>query len=210
MTTPSEVLEFWFGDPPQTANGAIDMLMRLSPVIDEEIRQRFIKTIEAAKKGDLDTWTDTHDGTRALVLVLDQLPRHAYRGQAKQYEGDAKALELAMAADREGWLSQLPFLERTFMILPFSHSEKLEHQKRAMELSDENAKDAPAWCGELAKIGPSQSRKYYDIIQRFGRFPHRNEMLGRKSTPEEREWLDGGGAERMPPELIKKLIAERS
>ena len=204
LSTPETILNFWFGDEPKDYQALLVNLKRWGPDLDKELSDRFGKLIEQACAGQLDAWTGTQSGTRALVLLLDQFPRHAYRGSARQYAGDERALEVALAAWREAWPSSLPFWARVYMLLPFAHSEVLEHQLRQRELAEALSRSAPAWFGEVANIPVSQAAKYLDVIQTFGRFPHRNQLLGRESTAAELEWLAAGGAERMPPGFLRK------
>ena len=194
MTTPRDVLEFWFGEPVTDLEGLMAKGQRWGPGLDDEIRERFSDLIEDAIDGRLDHWTETEQGTLALIIVIDQLPRHAYRGQGRQYRGDAKGLALALEAWEAGWPHDLPSVQQTFVLLPLAHTEDVEIQRRSLELSDRIAEGTPKWWGPARNIGPSQARKYLDIIETFGRFPHRNHMLGRENTPEEQAWIDGGGA----------------
>jgi uncharacterized protein (DUF924 family) len=201
MTTPQDVIDFWFGEMPNSLEELTALAERWSASLDDEVRERFGTTIEQAKAGEFDHWTETREGTLALILVIDQFPRHVYRGQARQYEADAKGLALALAAWEEGWPHELPALQQTFFLLPLAHTEDLEIHKRSIPISDRISELSPDWFGPARKIGPSQARKYLKIIETFGRFPHRNEMLGRQSTPEEQRWIDEGGPASMPPDI---------
>lgn len=103
LTTPESVLEFWFGDDPTTFEGVLEKLKYWAPTLDAAIQTRFGETIERALAGFFDDWRASHDGTLALTIVLDQFPRHAYRGTARQYAGDARASRLALTAWDDGW-----------------------------------------------------------------------------------------------------------
>ncbi len=210
MSDPDEIIEFWFGREPRTPEELNTLILRWGPALDEEIRERFGAVIEQALCGACDGWEETRHGTLALILVLDQFPRHAFRGTARQYAGDAWALKLALAAWDEGWPRSLSTLRKIFFVLPLAHSERLEHQVLHVELAAEVSRTAPPWYGDVAQIPISQARKYHDLIARFGRFPHRNAMLDRESTTAEREWLESGGPARMPPDFVQRLLAERA
>ena len=201
MTTPDEVLSFWFGEPARDFEGLVRTMRRIDPTLDEPIRERFGPAIEAAFGGAFEEWAETPRGMLALIILLDQLPRHAFRGNARQYEGDARALDLALRALELGYEEGLSFLERTFLLMPLAHSEDIAIQRRNVIEADRTAAAAPAWIDFFAEIGPSQSRKYLDVIERFGRFPHRNEMLGRSSTPEELAFLVDWPARQGPDAL---------
>lgn len=135
----------------------------------------------AAARRDLDDWADTPEGVLALMVLLDQFPRNSFRGTAHQFATDPLALMFANRAVAAGLHLAFDFPLRNFILLPFEHSERLEDQDRYMTLAAEDA-ESLKW-GEIHR----------DIIVRFGRFPHRNAVLGRKTTPEEQAFLDGGG-----------------
>lgn len=197
--TPAEVLDFWFGPPPTSLDELQRVLGRHSPPLDEPLRERFGDVVEAALDGAYEEWTQTPQGMLALILLVDQFPRHIYRGTARQYDGDARALQLALRAHEAGWGAGLSFVEATYMFMPFAHAEDLEIQRLNVEVADRISASAPPWVDFFAEIGPAQSRKYKDVIERFGRFPHRNEMLGRASTPEEVTFLQTWS---QPPEVL--------
>ena len=204
MSTPDEILSYWFGGgPPENLDAVLEMIRRLGPGLDDEIRERYGELVERARRGELDSWAETPRGLLALVLVLDQFPRHIYRGTGRQYDSDTKALGLALRALDAGWHEDMHPAERSFLSMPLVHSEDVEIQRRSVELADWNAERAPEWLDWVNEIGPSQSRKYLDVIERFGRFPHRNELLGRESTPEELEFLETW-AERQPPDALRE------
>jgi uncharacterized protein (DUF924 family) len=203
LTTPEAVLEFWFGREPSTWDDLLTSVRRWSATLDQAVREQFGESIPPAIAGELDHWADSRDGTLALVLLLDQFPRHVFRGTASQYDGDARALDLVRRAWREGWPHELPAFRAMFMLMPLAHSEHLEHHQFHLQLSPQVAARTPEFWGEIGKIGESQALKYHAIIERFGRFPHRNAMLGRTSTPEELEWIEQGGPERMAPDFLR-------
>jgi uncharacterized protein (DUF924 family) len=149
---------------------------------DRHFRDRFLGAHEAAARGDLDSWRATPEGSLALVLLLDQFPRNAFRGTARMYATDALAREIADAALDSKQDVGVDVELRLFLYLPFGHSESLADQERSVELAR-----------RLEPIDVTHAEHHRDIIRRFGRFPHRNPILGRATTAEEQRWLDEGG-----------------
>jgi uncharacterized protein (DUF924 family) len=136
---------------------------------DRRFREAFLQTYESAARGDLDDWLATPEGALALLLLLDQFPRNSFRGTPRMYATDAAARRMATAAVEAGHDQQMPPELRTFFYLPFGHSDHL------------GAPDSVS------------SERHRDIVRRFGRFPHRNSILGRNMTDAEQEFLDQGG-----------------
>jgi uncharacterized protein (DUF924 family) len=184
------VLDFWFGAPDAPDFGlARPAWFRKSDAFDNEIRARFGALHEQALAGDLDGWAETPLGACALIVVLDQFSRNLYRGQAKAFAGDAKALAAARRLVAEGDDRRLPSAQhRVFVYLPFEHDESLESQHASLALYEQLARDA----GLVDNL--DYARKHAIIIERFGRYPHRNEALGRVSTPEELAFLKEPGS----------------
>jgi uncharacterized protein (DUF924 family) len=150
---------------------------------DSEIRERFAATYADAAAGLLGGWENSPQGALALVIVLDQFPRNMFRSSARAYAADPLARAVARRAIAKGFDQQIAMPERTFFYLPFEHSEELGDQERSVALMRESGDaDSLKWA-EL----------HADIIRRFGRFPHRNAVLGRATTPEEQAFLDAGG-----------------
>lgn len=193
---PQEILEFWFGsaaDDPAEAAAREDFWFGASAEIDAEIGERFASTVEAAARGDLEAWTRESRSTLALVLTLDQFPRNIGRGSARAFAHDAQALRVTKDAVATGTLGRLALLEQAFLILPYQHSESLEDQRTSVRLSVEIARAAPApWRAILEKY-LSFAMQHHALIERFGRFPHRNRALGRDATAEEEAYLRRGG-----------------
>lgn len=149
---------------------------------DRAFRDRFLTAYEAARRGELFKWTASPEKTLALLILLDQFPRNAFRGTRRMYDTDPLALGVARAAvDAGNDLKGPPDLQ-LFFYLPFGHSEKLADQERSVELA-----------GRLGEPSLSNAKRHHDIIHRFGRFPHRNVILGRMMTEEEQRFLDEGG-----------------
>jgi len=150
---------------------------------DAAIRERFATTYEDAAADSLSGWEDGPQSALALVIVLDQFPRNMFRGNARAYATDALARAAAERAIARGFDQKVAMPGRAFFYLPFEHAEDLADQERAVALFRETGDaDLLKWA-EL----------HADIIRRFGRFPHRNAVLGRATTPEEQAFLDGGG-----------------
>jgi uncharacterized protein (DUF924 family) len=198
----TRVLTFWFGAAPaateQEARVKLRRWFQGGPTMDAEVREQFGPLVEKALRGDLASWAETPRGRLALILVLDQLTRNLWRNEARCYSGDQAAQRLSVEAYDAGVEKELSLEERLFLRMPLSHSEDLTLQERSARESDELVAAAPASLRPVYAMGREQSHKYRDIIARFGRFPHRNEVLGRASTPEEVEFLKDW-AERAPP-----------
>ena len=195
-----DVYRYWFGDAPAASPDELKARMRrwyaAGPALDEDIRQRFGALVEQAIAGELDSWATTPRGRIALIILLDQFTRNVYRDSPRCYAGDAKAQQLTLEALDSILLYSTE--ERQFLIMPLLHSEDLALQETGVHEVAEHVASAPAELQPVFSMGIEQSRKYRDIIQKFGRFPHRNALLGRQSTPEEEEFLKDW-AQKQPP-----------
>jgi uncharacterized protein (DUF924 family) len=149
---------------------------------DRRFRERFLSSYEAAARGELTRWRATPGGALALVLLLDQFPRNAFRGTPRMYATDTMARKMASAALDTGHDMAVPAELRLFFYLPFAHSEHLPDQERSVTL-----------CHALGEPNGSHAERHRDIVRRFGRFPHRNSILGRAMTAAEQAFLDNGG-----------------
>lgn len=185
MTSPSEILEFWFSDR------ARPRWFEKDPAFDDEIRRRFGAVQDAAVAGRLADWEDAADPALALVLVLDQFSRNIFRGQARAFSGDARARAVADRAIARGFDMAQPFDRRRFFYLPFEHSESLADQHRAVALFRALLESAPEAWREEAEVQLDYAQQHLVIIERFGRFPHRNQALGRQTTEAEASFLAG-------------------
>ncbi len=180
----SEILDFWFGAPDSRERGRPRKAwFQKSEIFDAEIRRRFLATWEFAERGELERWRETPLASLALIIVLDQFPRNMFRGTARAFSSDFLALSAARSMTERGFDRLLSPAERGFAYLPFEHAEDLAAQRRSLALSQ---------ALDPEHIG--YARRHYEIIARFGRFPHRNAMLGRESTPEEIEFLKQPGS----------------
>ena len=176
IATAAEVVRFWTEAGP-------DRWFTKDEAFDSDIRRRFLATHEAAAEGKLAAWERTAEGALALLILLDQFPRNMFRRSARAFATDPQARAITAAALLRGLDGQVPSDLRSFFYLPFEHSEDMADQDRGVALyKAAGDTDGLKW----AQI-------HHDIIARFGRFPHRNRMLGRATTAEEQAFLDGGG-----------------
>ena len=198
MTDASEnVLAFWFGAPGSAATVAerqSKLWFGKSPENDQAVIDRFAATLTAATAGHLDHWIDTPRGRLALVIVLDQFPHHIYRDQPQAFATDPQSLALSLAALESGENRQLAPIERVFLYLPLEHAESLAMQEQSVLLYAQLAHEAAADEHALFDNFLDYARKHLDVVARFGRFPHRNAILGRPSTPDEVEFLKQPGS----------------
>jgi uncharacterized protein (DUF924 family) len=176
LPSPAEVLAHWRALGP-------DRWFAEDTAVDSELRKRFLPLYAAAAGGLLKDWENDAEGALALVIALDQFPRNMFRGSSAAFMNDPLAREIAGRAIGRGFDKQFAALERRFFYLPFMHSENLADQERCCELC-RAAQD---------QEGLAYAEKHAAIIRRFGRFPHRNAVLGRATTPDERAFLDRGG-----------------
>lgn len=181
------ILEFWFGqDRPYGARRSL--WFSKQPGIDAEVGRRFSAHYQRAVAGELDAWRDSAEGCLALVLLLDQFPRNMFRGTPRAFAADPLARKVAGHGICRGFDQALPPVQRMFFYLPFEHSENLPDQERAVALTAP-FKDISG----MADVH-EYALRHRDVIARFGRFPHRNAILGRACTPEEEEFLKQPGS----------------
>ncbi|MFQ4140107.1 DUF924 family protein [Nodosilinea sp. PGN35] len=192
MERVEEILRFWFGDsadPKGEYGQQRQAWFKKDPVFDDAIRQGFLAEVERAMVGELEDWRSQPRSCLALVLLLDQFPRNVFRGKAKSFAGDSAALATAYHALESGYDQQVLPVERLFFYLPLEHSENLADQDRCVELVQALHASHPEFESTL-----DYALRHREVIQRFGRFPHRNEILGRATTPEEAEFLQQPGS----------------
>jgi uncharacterized protein (DUF924 family) len=175
LTRPAEVIDFWKAAGPA-------LWFAKDPQFDRRFRDRFLADHEAAARGELAHWLSSAEGAFALVILLDQFPRNAFRDTPRMYDTDALARKIANTAFAAGYERAFPIELRKFLFLPFAHSEDLADQERAVALARQTSPE------DLA-----HAEHHRDIVRRFGRFPHRNRILDRESTPEELRYLADGG-----------------
>lgn len=183
----SQTLDFWFGDSDAEYYGsARKEWFQKNDDFDAEIKRSFAGLYEEAASGDLDLWREEPESCLALIIVHDQFPRNMFRGDEKTHATDDYALELAKYAVAEGQDRALPEFQRTFVYMPYMHSEDLEDQESCVRLFGA--------MGDEYENNLKFAISHRDIVERFGRFPHRNALLGRESTPEEVEFLKEPGS----------------
>lgn len=189
---PESVREFWFGGVhPDDADleERIDFWFAAGPAVDGEIVRRFTPAVRRALAGGLDAWRQSPRECLALVILLDQFPRNIYRGTPAAYSGDEKACALSVEAIDNGADRELSILERAFLYMPLQHAEDLSAQERSIEAFRRLLHASPERLELHMKRFLASAATHCDIIRRFGRFPHRNAVLGRECTKAENEFL---------------------
>jgi len=176
MSTPADILAFW-------REAGRDRWYGKDDAFDAEVRRRYLDLWHKAAAGELSSWEAGDDGALALVIVLDQFARNMFRGEPRTYATDTLAREVAGRAVARGADARIDPVLVEFLYMPFMHSESLADQLRCVELFRRS--------GNAENLGYAE--RHADIVRRFGRFPHRNRLLGRATTPEEQAFLDAGG-----------------
>jgi uncharacterized protein (DUF924 family) len=197
MAEPRDVLDRWFGgdpDDPATAERMAALWWGRGEATDAELRERFGATHEAAVQGRLDGWAATPDGRVALVVVLDQLSRNLHRGTPRAFAQDPAALRLVLEAVEAREDRSRPFFHRVFLYMPFQHAERLAEQERSCRLFERLVSEHDGPRREVARVYRRFAWLHRDIVARFGRFPHRNAILGRPSSAEELRFLEQPGS----------------
>jgi len=175
---PQAIIDFWFSESTRK------LWFKSTPAFDRQLREAYQETWERARRGELDHWMQSAAGCLALVIVLDQFPLNMFRNAAQAYATESQSREVARLAIDNGFDQALETEHKAFLYLPFMHSEKLEDQDLALKLFAQ-----PGLESNLRF-----ARHHHDIVARFGRFPHRNEALGRVSTEAEIEYLNSSEA----------------
>jgi uncharacterized protein (DUF924 family) len=189
LTGPIQVLDFWFGPPGSPEFGKPRACwFAQDPAFDAEVRERGEAIWHAAVGGDLSAWRDNPLTVLAMTIILDQFPRNLFRGTGQAFASDAQALEVASGAIDAGFDRLLLPVQRWFLYLPFEHAEDLAAQRRSVALFATLRGD-PASATAI-----DYAARHLAVIERFGRFPHRNAPLGRESTPEELSFLAEPGS----------------
>jgi uncharacterized protein (DUF924 family) len=204
MQRPKDILDFWFGTGPWDAarleersafwfGGARDTSDDVA-ARDELIRTQLEPLLERAAHGEFSSWAGSPNRRLALILLFDQVPRNCYRGTAAAFAFDREALALSLEGLHLAADAALEPVERVFFYLPLEHAESMEAQDAGIAAFERLASEAPPPVREFCVDCGRYAKKHRDIIEKFGRFPHRNHALGRASTDAEKEWLAGGGA----------------
>lgn len=192
-----QVLRFWFEDATKDIDGLEarkGVWFSSDPAFDQEIRARFESMVLAAERGALDAWLEAPRSALALVILLDQFPRNLYRGTADAFRFDSLAQSACLGSLERGFDQELHAIERAFLLMPLEHSEDLDLQNRSVALQEDLARSVERDLRETCEEFASYARQHRDIVREFGRFPHRNAVLGRTPTAAERHYLDEGGA----------------
>jgi len=178
MIDPDEILEFWYSEPMNKH------WFKSTPVLDEVIRQRYEVLWKQGLSGELAAWENNAPGCLALILLFDQFPLNMFRGKPESFSSEGRSIELTLQGIERGYDQQLPQSRLGFFYLPLMHSENLEHQVLSV------LKFEQAGLKDNARF----ARHHQNIIKQFGRFPHRNAILGRASTQQELDYLNSKGA----------------
>jgi uncharacterized protein (DUF924 family) len=184
MSRADEILVFWFGADPVTVQSRQQLWFSANPTFDQLCTEHFAADHEAAAAGRFENWKGHPRSCLALVLLLDQFPRNMFRRTARAFATDLQALDTARHVIASGFDRNLPAVQRAFVYFPFEHSEALADQAESVRLTAELAQENPD-CSVFLKY----AELHCEVIRRFGRFPHRNSVLGRASTAEETEFL---------------------
>ena len=187
------VLDWWIGPEPHDA-AWLQERQRLwfggDPAVDARIAEEFGELMQAAAEGRLDAWSARPAEWLALLILLDQFPRNRYRDSALAFAQDARALQWARHGIAHGMDQRLPPSWRLFAYLPFEHAEEQAAQERSVALFENLQLEASPWNAAVLRGWLDYARRHREPIARFGRFPHRNRILGRETTPAEAEWLE--------------------
>jgi uncharacterized protein (DUF924 family) len=203
MDEARQVRDFWFGKLPMTAQaleqrvkfwGAAirfpgDEPLELRDKRDQIIRSRFGKLLERAGKGELASWADSPRRCLSLIILLDQFPRNIYRGTAQAFAYDDQALTVTLSGMQSAADGALDIVERLFFYMPLQHSEARDVQEESVAAYRRLLVEAPPEFRSVFEDSLESAQKHRSIIERFGRFPHRNQILGRANTPDEEAWL---------------------
>ena len=192
---PEHILEFWFADAandPRQAKNRYDFWFKATREIDNTIRTRFSELMPQALAGGLAAWEEQPHSWLALLILLDQFPRNLFRGTAQAFETDPFAQQIARRGFDRGFDSSLSVMEQLFSFMPYQHAEDVKLQEESVRLGDALLATAPTEWAAFIENFQGSARKHLSLIQRFGRFPHRNVLLGREMTLEEQAYLDAG------------------
>jgi uncharacterized protein (DUF924 family) len=189
------VLDFWFDDglthgwPSQNLSG---LWFRADRQVDQGIAERFGHLVEAAVRNELVEWEAEPRARLALIILLDQFPRNIWRGRGEAFAGDHRAVTLVLEGLARGMDTQLPWIGRVFFLMPLMHAEDEQLQERCVTAFEALHAAAPEALAEKIAGNLAFAKEHRDIVQQFGRFPHRNQALGRRSSEEETAFLENG------------------
>jgi len=187
-----QVLDFWFRECAQDAlqvDGRMSRWLDPDPEMDEEIKQTFGELIKQASKDGLQDWEASAEGRLALILLLDQFPRRIHPGRTVVYRGDQRALKLCADGVESGLFRELSPEQRIFFFMPLQHAESLKIQQTSVRIYNSLVEKVSETMKETFETFAQFAELHHDIIAEFGRFPHRNKLLGRKNTAAEKTYL---------------------
>jgi uncharacterized protein (DUF924 family) len=190
------VLDFWFSaselDAPQI-DSRMERWFSADPAVDRQIREDYNDLVEQALAGKLDHWAQSAEGRLALILLLDQFCRHIHRGEARAFAGDKRALRLCIEGTMNNTFQTLSPIQRVFFFMPLQHAESAQIQEKSVRIYSALAEGVSETLRETFLTFAQFAELHRDIVVRFGRFPHRNRVLGRANTPEEEAYLAADG-----------------
>lgn len=191
-----EILHFWFGDLDE--DGLPDKFHRnrwfqSNRAFDWEIRRRFLSMVLVASEDGLESWREEAGSALTEILLLDQFTRNIHRGRAMAFDNDRAARQRCLNGLERGLDVRLPLIKRAFFVMPLQHSERLKDQEQGVGLYEQLVASAEGRLKDVLRSFHSSSIAHRDIVARFGRFPHRNKVLGRRSTPDEEVYLKERG-----------------
>lgn len=192
-----DILDFWFGELDEHGCAGPNQRKRWwvkSDRFDETVKAKFLADYEAIVEGEREVWRTTARGALAYIIVLDQFSRNMFRGTSKMFEADELARDVCYEGLESGFDAELGFDERAFFYLPLEHSESMDDQMRCLEVFQSLVEEAPEHLKHDARNYLDFADRHRAIIERFGRYPHRNEALGRASTSEEIAFLETPGS----------------
>ncbi len=194
-----KILDFWFGNLKENELPSKEYRKRWwikDHENDKRIKDHFGYDLDLAIRGELDDWKTTPDGTLALILLFDQFTRNIYRNTEEAFSQDKNTIEICINGIKKGFDEALHPVQRTFYYMPLMHSEDMSMQEKSIECFSNLAKEfaTPESIAKMVSGSFEYAMKHYEIVKRFGRYPHRNAILGRESTPEEIEFLSEPGS----------------
>jgi Uncharacterized protein conserved in bacteria len=194
MITPDDVLLFWFGDDPAKPLKYAEKWWQKNAAFDAEVRKRFGDAIQAAFRGEMESWKQDPPSCLAYIILLDQFSRNCFRERPEAFAQDSRALAASLQGQERGFDRRLSPVERWFFYMPMEHAEDPEMQRRSVRAFRELASEVPPEQRDMFRGAADYADRHAEIIFRFGRFPHRNAILGRSSTAEELEFLRQPGS----------------
>jgi len=189
-----DVLDFWYSDADldsPTLDSRMDRWFGSDASLDSEILERFGDLVQCASEGQLDAWAETPEGRLALIILLDQFRRNIFRGQPEAFEHDREALKLCVEGTMAGVHKELSAEQRIFFFMPLQHAESLQIQEKSVNIYNALAQSVSGTLRETFATCAHFAELHRDIIAEFGRFPHRNAILGRENTTDEAAYLSG-------------------